>query len=372
MLETDEFISSNSENILSDPISISTAYAKIKNLCISIGREILSDIKIHNEHILPSPIQRGVNCEDLFHNYILVWVQEMQLELLDLCRAEKTPWSGVSANHATSPFADDMYSKIKDALAQYEIVISRWPQYALVLENAVADIERAILKTLGKQYSDILAPLKDSIPKKLGMHVQKLARRQSVTLNLVPSELGTFLNTVKRMVEALHSQIEDILRSWASCLPTVGHKKSSFGEQMNGMTVMLKTKYKNYMQALVAKLYSNMQANRNTQLKRILEETKDSDSEPEVRERMLMLNSQLNDSGSNLHDVFMTQIFVALCRGFWDRLGQRVLRFLEGQKENRILDDTFGSQMQRLQGNVLQEKDIEPPRSVVEARSMLM
>ncbi|KAL2924660.1 L-amino-acid oxidase [Bienertia sinuspersici] len=215
------------------------------------------------------------------------------------------------------------------------------------------------------------------------MHVQKLARRQSVTLNLVPSELGTFLNTVKRMVEALHSQIEDILRSWASCLPTVGHKKSSFGEQMNGMTVILKTKYKNYMQALVAKLYSNMQAKRNTQLKRILEETKDSDSEPEVRERMLMLNSQLIDSISNLHYVFMTQIFVALCRGFWDRLGQRVFKIFRGPERESclvqgsyyalgILDDTFGSQMQRLQGNVLQEKDIEPPRSVVEARSMLM
>lgn len=65
-----------------------------------------------------------------------------------------------------------------------------------------------------------------------------------------------------------------------------------------------------------------MQVNRNTQLKRILEETEDTDNEAEVRERMLMLNSQLIDSISNLHEVFISQIFVALCRGFWDRMGQ--------------------------------------------------
>ncbi len=37
----------------------------------------------------------------------------------------------------------------------------------------------------------------------------------------------------------------------------------------------------------------------------------------------------------------------------------------------QILDDVFASQMQRLQGCELQEKDLEPPRSVVEAHSML-
>lgn len=37
----------------------------------------------------------------------------------------------------------------------------------------------------------------------------------------------------------------------------------------------------------------------------------------------------------------------------------------------QVLDDIFASQMQRLQGNALQEKDIEPPRSIVEARAIL-
>lgn len=37
----------------------------------------------------------------------------------------------------------------------------------------------------------------------------------------------------------------------------------------------------------------------------------------------------------------------------------------------QIVEDTFASEMQRLQGNSLQEKDMEAPRSVIEARSIL-
>ncbi|XP_022943284.1 uncharacterized protein LOC111448102 [Cucurbita moschata] len=438
MVETDEFVSGNSEGVLIDPITISTAYLKIKQLCKHIGDEIQADIKIHNQHILPSsidlsnitaavystelcnrlrgflsawppsgplpyinellvatadfersleswnisPVQGGVDSRNLFHNYIMVWVQDMQLTLLDLCKAEKVPWSGVSTNHSSSPFAEEMYEKIRDSLVQYEVVINRWPQYSLILENAVADVERAILKALEKQYNDILTPLKDTIPKRLNMHVQKLTRRQSMAIYSVPNQLGMFLNTIKRILDVLHIRVEGILKSWASYMPVVGDKKSLFGEQMNGITVLLRTKYKNYLQATVGKLICNMQGNRNTRLKRILEETREEEGEHEVRERMQMLSSQLTDSIWNLHEVFTGPIFVAMCRGLWDRMGQIVLKFLEGRKENRvwyngsyyalgILDDTFASQMQRLLGNAVQEKDIDPPRSVVEARSIL-
>lgn len=71
-----------------------------------------------------------------------------------------------------------------------------------------------------------------------------------------------------------------------------------------------------------------MQANRNTRLKRILEETKEADGEAEVRERMQMLSSQLIDSISNLHEVFSSHIFIATCRGFWDKMGQVKKLFL--------------------------------------------
>ncbi|GAV68420.1 hypothetical protein CFOL_v3_11923 [Cephalotus follicularis] len=438
MVETDEFVSCNSEGFLMDSITISTAYLKIKNLCINIRNEIQADIKIHNLHILPSSIdlsnvaaavystelcnrlkgflaawpptsplphvnelliaiadferdlelwsiskvQGGVDSRSLFHDYIMLWVEDMELKFLDHCKAEKVPLSGVSTSQSTSPFAEEMYGKIKDSLAEYEVVINRWPQYSLILENAVANVESAIIKSLEKQYNDILTPLKDSIPKRLNMHVQKLTRRQSTTLYSVPNQLGIFLNTIKRITDVLHSRVEAILKSWASYLPVVGNKKALFGEKMNGITVMLKTKYKNYLQATVEKLVSNMQANRNTRLKRILEEIKEEAGEAEVRERMQMLSLQLIGCIYNLHQVFTSRIFIATCRGFWDRMGQIVLKFLEGRKENRvwyngsyyalgILDDTFASQMQRLQGNSLQDKDVEPPRSVIEARSIL-
>lgn len=41
-----------------------------------------------------------------------------------------------------------------------------------------------------RQYNEILTPLKDSIPKKLGMQVQKLARRQSTTLYSIPNQVS--------------------------------------------------------------------------------------------------------------------------------------------------------------------------------------
>lgn len=50
-------------------------------------------------------------------------------------------------------------------------------------------VERAIVKSLEKQYNDILTPLKDSIPKRLNMHVQKLTRRQSSPLYSVPTQV---------------------------------------------------------------------------------------------------------------------------------------------------------------------------------------
>ncbi|XP_010552075.1 PREDICTED: uncharacterized protein LOC104822527 [Tarenaya hassleriana] len=438
MVETDEYVSSNSEGFLLDSITVSTAYLKMKNLCLSLSKEIVTDIKINNEHVLPSSIdlanisaavystqlcnrlraflsavppscpqphvnellisvsdferdldswgishvQGGVDSRSLFHNYIMVWINDMELRLLDRCKAERVPWSGVMTNHSTSPFAEDMYERIKDSLIEYEVVISRWPQYTLILENTASNVERAIVKALEKQYNEILTPLKDSIPKRLNMHVQKLTRRQSSTLYCVPSQLGTFLNTIKRILDVLHHRIEDILKQWAACLPVIEDKKPPFGEQMNVITVMLKTKYKNYLQAAVEKLVSNTQANKSMRLKRILEEMREEDREGDVRERMQMLCSQIVESISNLHDVFTSQIFVASCRLFWDRMGLVVLKFLEGRKENQlrykgsyfalgILDDTFASEMQRLKGNSLQEKDVEPPRSVVEARSIL-
>lgn len=55
----------------------------------------------------------------------------------------QVPWSGVTTNHSTSPFAEEMYEKIKDTLVEYEVVINRWPHYSLVWEN----VRSKLLKT---------------------------------------------------------------------------------------------------------------------------------------------------------------------------------------------------------------------------------
>ncbi|XP_041994463.1 uncharacterized protein LOC121744855 isoform X2 [Salvia splendens] len=437
MLETDEFVSGNSEGFVMDSDTITKAYSKMKNLCINISNEIQTDLKIHNLYIFPSSIELsaitaavystelskrlgcflamwppssplphvndlliamsdfernleswnisivegGVDSRNLYHGYIMVWIQDLQLTLLDLCKAEKVPW-GVFTKYSTSPFAEDMFEKFERMLSEYEVVINRWPQYTLILENAAANVERAIIKAMERQYHDILTPLRDSIPKRLGMQVQKLARRQSTAHYAIPSQLGIFLNTIKRILDVLHCRIEDKLKSWASYLPANGDSKTSFGEQMNTITVLLRTKYKNYIQAIVVKLAGNMQVNKSTRLQRILEETKEADGEAQIRERMQLLCTQLTDCISKLHETFTSQIFVAITRASWDKMGQIVLKFLEGRKENRvwytgsyhalgIVDDTYASQMQRLLGNALHEKDLEAPRSITEARSIL-
>ncbi|KAL1560530.1 hypothetical protein AAHA92_10730 [Salvia divinorum] len=437
MLDTDEFVSGNSEGFVMDSDTITKAYSKMKNLCVNISNEIQTDLKIHNLHIFPSSIELsaitavvysmelskrlgcflamwppssplphvndlliamsdfernleswnisivegGVDSRSLYHGYIMVWIQDLQLTLLDLCKAEKVPW-GVFTKYSTSPFAEDMFEKLAKMLSEYEVVINRWPQYTLILENAAANVERAIIKAMERQYHDILTPLRDSIPKRLGKQVQKLARRQSTAHYAIPSQLGIFLNTIKRILDVLHCRIEDKLKSWASYLPANGDSKTSFGEQMNTITVLLRTKYKNYIQAIVVKLADNMLANKSTRLQRILEETKEADGEAQIRERMQLLCTQLSDCISKLHETFTSQIFVAITRASWDKMGQIVLKFLEGRKENRvwytgsyhalgIVDDTYASQMQRLLGNALHEKDLEAPRSITEARSIL-
>ncbi|XP_020576608.1 uncharacterized protein LOC110022142 isoform X2 [Phalaenopsis equestris] len=437
LVDTEEFMSANCD--VTEPITISTAYSKMRILCLNISSEIQADMKIQNQNILPScidlpniaasiysvhlcqrlrnflsafppskpaphviellvttadferdlnswsinPVHGGVISRDLFHYYIETWIKDTQYQLVENCKAEKISFSGISTHYATSPFVEDIYGNIMDSLNEYKVVVNRWPQYLLSLESAVAHIERAIIKALEKQYSEVLMPLKDGVPKKIEKHMQKLTRKQSTAAYSIPNELGVFLNTMKRILDGHHCRIEENLKSSASFW-TLSNKNESFGERTNGITIMLRTNYKNYKQAIIRMLVDNTEANKSTRLKKILEETKETKGEAEIRERMQALSLQLSDSVRNLHAVFTKKIFVEICREFWDKMGQIVLSFLESRKENRIwyrrsgsghvlgiLDDVFASEMQTLQGNSIHDEDLEPPRSVVEARSIL-
>ncbi|KAJ7005451.1 hypothetical protein NC653_004922 [Populus alba x Populus x berolinensis] len=98
--------------------------------------------------------------------------------------------------------------------------------------------------------------------------------------------------------------------------------------------------------------------------------------ESDIQSRMQPLKDQLTNTITHLQSVFETHVFVAICRGYWDRMGQDVLSFLENRKENRSwykglgmipLPRTCSSCLEY----ALQEKDLEPPRSIMEVRSML-
>ncbi|KAJ0694111.1 hypothetical protein HanPI659440_Chr15g0605101 [Helianthus annuus] len=438
LTETDEYLSGTGEGNVMDPVTVSTAYQKMKSLCLNIRNEIYTDIQIHNCNILPSfidlpnlssaiysaelcnrlrsflvtcppsgpsrpvtelviatadfqkdlatwninPVKGGVDAKELFHLYIIIWIQDKRLSLLETCKLDKVKWSGVRTQHSTTPFVDEMYGRLKETLNDYDVIICRWPEYTFALENAIVDIEKAIIEALDKQFADVVAPLKENMtPKKFGFkYVQKLAKR-TTNPYVVPPELGILLNSMKRMLDVLRPKIEVQLKSWGSCcIPEEGN--TAAGERLSEVTVILRSKFRNYLQAVVEKLVENTRLQNGTKLKKILQDSKDSVTESEIRSRMQSLTEQLMNTVNHLHTIFETHVFIAVCRGYWDRMGQDVLSFLENRKENKsvykgsrvavsILDDTFASQMQKLLGNALQEKDLEPPRSIVEVRSML-
>lgn len=438
LLETDEFVATNSEGTLLDSVTVSTAYQKMKNLCLNIRKEIFTDIQIHDQHILPSfvdlpnicasiysvdlcnrlraflvacpptgpsphvtdvviatadfqkdlarwnisPIKGGVDAKELFHLYIVIWIQDKRLALLEACKLDKVKWSGVRTRHNTTPFVDEMFDRINETLNEYEVIICRWPEYTFVLENAIADVEKAIIEALERQYADVLSPLKDSMaPKKFGLkYVQKLAKRNSLCPYNVPEELGILLNTMKRLLDVLRPKVEAQFKAWSQYMPDGGNNVA--GEHLNEFTVTLRAKFRNYLQAVVEKLAENTRVQSTTKLKKIIQEAKDVVLESDIAARMQPLKDHLVQAINQLHTIFEGQVFVALCRGFWDRMGQDVLNFLENRKENRawykgsrvalsVLNKTFASQMQQLLGNSLQERDVEPPNSIKEARSVL-
>ncbi|XP_022734370.1 uncharacterized protein LOC111287412 isoform X3 [Durio zibethinus] len=437
LTETDEFVTTNNEPNFMDPVALSTAYQKMTCLCMNIKNEIFTDIEIHNQHILPSFIdlpnlsasiystdlcsrlraflltcppsgpsppvaelviatadfQRdlaswnishmkgGVDAKELFHLYIMIWIQDKQQSLLESCKLDKVKWSGVRTQHCTTPFVDEMYDRLRETLNDYEVIICRWPEYIFVLENAISDVEKAIVEALDKQYADVVSPLKENLaPKKFGLkYMQKLAKR-SVCSYTVPDELGILLNSMRRMLDFLRPKIETQFKSWGSCIPEGGN--AAPGEHLSEVTVMLRTKFRGYLQAVVEKLAENTKLQNSTKLKKILQDSKETVGESDIRGRMQPLKEQLTSTINHLHTVFETHVFTAICRWYWDRMGQDVLSFLENRKENRswykgsriavsILDDTFASQMQQLIGNALPEKDLEPPRSIMEVQSML-
>ena len=76
--------------------------------------------------------------------------------------------------------------------------------------------------------------------------------------------MGVFLNTIKRLLEALRPNMENQMRVWGATLNLAGHDpytgQPGFGDRLGEVTVELRAKYKNTMQAMIDKLAENVRA----------------------------------------------------------------------------------------------------------------
>uniref|UniRef100_A0A7N0UW01 Uncharacterized protein n=1 Tax=Kalanchoe fedtschenkoi TaxID=63787 RepID=A0A7N0UW01_KALFE len=435
--ETDEYVSSGREEKSIDSARTHAAYQKMETLCLNIRHEIFTDVEIQNQHILPrfvdlpslsaslystelcnrlrnflaacppsapsspvaelviatsdlqrdmsswgiSDIKGGVDSKQLFHSYMLSWIQDTRRASLESCQRDKVKWAGVKTQQATTPFLNKMHNHLMKTLRDFDVIICRWPEYIFPLENAIADIEKEIVASLEMQYADVIAPLEEIIkPRRFSLkYIQKLSQR-SVPCYTVSDDLGILLNSVKRMLEVLHPEVEAQIKLWGSCLP--GNGSTAPGDRLSEITVLLRSKFRDYTTAIVELLTNNTKLQRTTKLKTILQESKNHTESSEIRSRMDPLINLLTGTIIHLDRVFEPRVFIQVCRVFWNRMGQEVQRFLDTEKESEswykgsriiisVLDNLFASQMQHLQADSMEQKDLGAPQSVVEVHNML-
>ncbi|KAL8160419.1 hypothetical protein V2J09_001956 [Rumex salicifolius] len=185
---------------------------------------------------------------------------------------------------------------------------------------------------------------------------------------------------MRRMIDVLWPKIEFHVKSWNCYVYDDGD--FTIGESLGEATITLRAKFRNYMQGLIEKVFNNTRAQSSTRWKKIIEDLKDKFLESEIENRLEPLSGLISNTLIHLHSVFENQVFLVICWGLWDRFGKEVLYALEMSKENSswyrgsrvaltIVDGVFASQMKMLVGNALEEKNVKPPRSVLEAHSVL-
>ncbi|XP_059436516.1 uncharacterized protein LOC132169504 [Corylus avellana] len=427
-------IKTNESSTSMDPVTLSTCYYKMKSLVCNIRNEIFTDIEIHNQ--LPNfidlpnissaiycgdlcnrlraflvacpppslsppiaelviatadfqrdldcwktnPVKGGVDAKELFEKHINTWIQDTRLTLLALCKLIKVKkWSGVRNQHSTNAFIEDMYDRLKEMMDEYDFIVFRWPEYIYHLEKAIADVEKAIVKALLWLYADLLTPLKDSLASKIyGLkYVRKIAKRRDTYV--VSYELGIILNSMSRVLEILKPDIETKLNSWRSCIPNI--RDTTKEDCFNEVTVMLRAEFRSYLHAVVEKLAKNTRLRHETKLTNVLQDLRETMEESDVKSRMQHLRDMLICTMDQLHTVVEPHVLIAICRGFWNRMGQDILHFAGKKREIKsykglrftisILDNVFALEMKKLLGNALEEKDLEPPPNSRELHSLL-
>lgn len=81
-------------------------------------------------------------------------------------------------------------------------------------------------------------------------------RGEDIYAILVKFQLGVLLNSMKRVLDILRPSIENRFKSWNSYIPDGENRV--LGERLSEVTVLLRSKFRSYMQALVEKLAENV------------------------------------------------------------------------------------------------------------------
>ncbi|KAL9686701.1 hypothetical protein QQ045_031094 [Rhodiola kirilowii] len=396
MAETDEYVSSSGQENFVDSACSDAAYQKMETLCLNIKHEIHTDIEIQNQNIIPSFVDLSNLSASIYStelcNMSSSWAVvscsrtrncDIRPPKVHVILGNQVKWAGVKTQHATTPFLDKMYNHLTKTLMEFEVIICRWPEYIFPLENAIADIEKEIVASLEIQYADNIAPLTEIISPRRRIslkYIQKLSQR-SVCCFTVSDDLGILMNSLKRMLDVLHPDIEAQMKLCASRLQD-NNGSMAPGDRLSEITVLLRAKFRDYTKAIVELLANNMKLQRTTKLKAILQESKNHTESSEIIRRMQPLTNLLDETILHLNKVFKTQVFIQVCRVFWNRMGQEVQSFLDTKKESEswykgsqivtsVLDDLFASQMRHLHTGPIELKYLEPPQAVVEVHSML-
>jgi hypothetical protein len=69
-------------------------------------------------------------------------------------------------------------------------------------------------------------------------------------------------------------------------------------------------------------LFSQTHMQNTTKLKKVIQDSKNLVIESDIRSRMQALKDQLIETINHMHKVSEVHVFVAICRGFWERMGQ--------------------------------------------------
>lgn len=161
------------------------------------------------------------------------------------------------------------------------------------------------------------------------------------------------MNSLKRMLDVLHPEVEGRVKLWTSRSP--GNESAAAGDCLDEITVLLRAKLRDYIKAIGELLTANVRLNytfswiswsyesilsshykflalflqtklqKTTRLKTILQEAKNHTESTEIINRMQPLINLLAETVVQLNDVFETRVFIQVTRAFWNRMGQVIL-----------------------------------------------